>query len=322
MKIAIPCFNTSKSRQIITACVLILLVSSPALAVCTRYTSTDVPKTIYRPTVTWTESTITIPEAFTVADLSVTLNVAYSHVQDLEVFLRDPSGQLVLLVNNLQWGGANFSDTIFYDGATAQIDFALPPFASCYKPQGLLGFLNGLEAQGTWTLRIRSNSTTRTGTLNSWSLGFGCGCSTGSEGEDEGEVEVEGEGESEGEGEIEPPTPSVRIVGRPRVEVGELALLTAQTTGMQGLVSYAWTKDGIPLAATSAEYVIAEVDYDHAGLYIVTVEDQSKAVYTSEPFMLEVLPFGSLPVSSLFTMVIAAVALSGLGAAHQKYHNR
>lgn len=111
-----------------------------------------------------------------------------------------------------------------------------------------------------------------------------------------------------GERTILPPTPTVRIVGRPRVEIGSHAVLKAETAHLVGSVSYEWLKDSVAIpGAIAVEYVITQVDESHAGVYVLRVTDESKGVYESAPFILEVLPEGSLPVSTMLVLMFVTV---------------
>lgn len=112
--------------------------------------------------------------------------------------------------------------------------------------------------------------------------------------------------------EVTPPTPSVKIVGRPRVEVGDPVTLSAVTANLVGAVTYAWYKDDVLLPAVVApEYVIPEADYPHSGSYVIEVTDESKGSYRSEPFVLDVLDVGSLPLSDAFTLAALTLLISG-----------
>ncbi len=64
----------------------------------------------------------------------------------------------------------NFTNTIFDDQATTSIANGRAPFTGSFKPVGSLATLNGLNANGTWTLQISDTVAQDSGTLNSWSV--------------------------------------------------------------------------------------------------------------------------------------------------------
>lgn len=115
-----------------------------------------------------------------------------------------------------------------------------------------------------------------------------------------------------GSREVTPPTPSVNISGRPKVELGDSVTLTAVGANLMGTVTYAWFKDDAPLAgAVAPQYVITEADYTHSGSYVVEATDQSKGIYRSDPFVLEVLAVGSLPLSNALVVIALVLLVSG-----------
>jgi len=83
---------------------------------------------------------------------------------------------------------------------------------------------------------------------------------------------------------------------------------------MVGEVTISWYKDGEAISgATSAEYRIGSVVPDDAGEYRVLVTDQSKGLYESPPFVLEVVSAESMPVSGLAAVSALALVLSWVG---------
>ena len=59
---------------------------------------------------------------------------------------------------------------MFDDQAATSITLGAAPFTGSFKPEGLLSTLNGIPANGTWTLEITDDANADIGTLNSWSL--------------------------------------------------------------------------------------------------------------------------------------------------------
>jgi large repetitive protein len=127
-------------------------------------------------------STLTIPSyggTFTIADITVSMTVAFTPDSDLTAVLISPSGTEVVLFSGVGASGTNFIDTVFDDSATTPITSGSSPFTGTYQPTGSLASLDGetvdkntdgLWVPGVWTLQISSSSASATGTLDNWSL--------------------------------------------------------------------------------------------------------------------------------------------------------
>ncbi|HEY1404842.1 MAG TPA: proprotein convertase P-domain-containing protein [Pyrinomonadaceae bacterium] len=139
---------------------------------CTTYTGgstgaiTDVGTTNF---------TLNIPDAKTIANLKLNLNATHPATDDLDVSLISPDGNEVVL----------FDDPPPFAIAPApQINFTLDDEAGIpaanyvvhggmiYTPEfyARLAYFAGMQAQGTWTLRVRDDLSANTGTVNSWGL--------------------------------------------------------------------------------------------------------------------------------------------------------
>lgn len=125
------------------------------------------------------------------------------------------------------------------------------------------------------------------------------------------------ERQDEEEGEGEPPATGVSILGRPRVEVGDPVILSLSLPPLTGEVTVEWYKNDVLLPGVVAyAYYIPSVDYSHAGTYRAVVTDESKAVYESAPFVLQVLEAGSMPSSHWITLIalLGLCAIAGVRA--------
>jgi subtilisin-like proprotein convertase family protein len=103
----------------------------------------------------------------------VTLSIQYPFVQDLDVQLFAPSGKSVqLLVADFTTSGANYTNTSFDDAATQLIQNSSAPYTGTFLPAVPLSTLQGLPANGTWTLQIidRFPRPGFNGQLTAWSL--------------------------------------------------------------------------------------------------------------------------------------------------------
>ena len=145
----------------------------PQPGACTTYTS-DTPVDI--PTgpglVT---STLTIPGHPRIADLDVSINLTHTFMQDLDVHLVSPAGNdngLFTDIGAATVGGPQtLMDLRFDDEAvlppafTTSAGMVLQPELA-YR----LGWFDGADAGGDWTLVIRDDAAGDGGTLNAWSL--------------------------------------------------------------------------------------------------------------------------------------------------------
>lgn len=146
----------------------------PAGSMCTTYTSTDVPQTI--PTGPGqVSSTITVPGNPRIADIDVAINLNHTFMQDIDAHLVSPAGNdngLFTDIGGATVGGAQtLMDVVFDDEAALPPAFALTaPFRVQPELAYRLGWFDGENAGGTWTLTLRDDATGDGGTLNGWSI--------------------------------------------------------------------------------------------------------------------------------------------------------
>ena len=133
-----------------------------------EYPSTDTPLPIADNT-TFT-SVLTVTDDDTVLDVEVRLNATHSYTGDLDIFLIGPDATRVELTTDSGGSGNDFVDTIFDDEATALITGGSAPFTGRYQPEGSLATLDGLPANGDWTLEVTDDAGGDTGQLVSWDL--------------------------------------------------------------------------------------------------------------------------------------------------------
>ncbi len=118
---------------------------------------------------------------FTLNDVNVGINITHTYTSDLSVTLIAPNGTEILLTEANGGAGNNYTNTFFDDDATTSILMGSPPFTGTFKPEEELSTLNGINAVGTWTLRIIDTFPPQdSGTLNTWSLEL-CGSELGIE---------------------------------------------------------------------------------------------------------------------------------------------
>jgi uncharacterized repeat protein (TIGR01451 family) len=141
---------------------------------CTTYTSTDVPKTL-GPGAGLVTSVITVPGNPRIADLDVDIVLNHALMQDLDVHLRSPAGNNNGLFTDIGFGatgGQTQMDAVFDDEA------GVPPSFGVLKSMQIkpelsyrLGWYDGENAGGTWSLDLRDDTANASGgTLTAWSL--------------------------------------------------------------------------------------------------------------------------------------------------------
>lgn len=145
-----------------------LFLVTEAMAMVHRYDSSDVPEDILD--VDTIYSSLTVPDSFEIKDVNVVLDITHTHDNDLEVYLVAPDGTQVELFTDVGGGRDNFESTILDDEAAIPIIDGNAPFTGPYQPEGSLADLDGLNAQGTWKLKITDDASSDYGVLNSWSL--------------------------------------------------------------------------------------------------------------------------------------------------------
>ncbi len=107
-----------------------------------------------------------------IADVNVRLNITHTFDSDLTVTLISPAGIRVPLFAGVGGSGDNFVNTVLDDEAATAIGAGVAPFTGSFRPISSLGVLDGVSANGTWTLEIRDTAAQDVGTLNNWGLDF------------------------------------------------------------------------------------------------------------------------------------------------------
>jgi subtilisin-like proprotein convertase family protein len=141
---------------------------------CTTYTSTDVPKTI-GPGTGLVSSTITVPGNPRIADVDVDIVLDHTLMADIDAHLRSPAGNdngIFTDIGAAAAGGQAQMDIVFDDEA------GIPPAFTVLKGVQLkpelnyrLGWFDGENAGGVWTLDLRDDGANANGgTLTAWSL--------------------------------------------------------------------------------------------------------------------------------------------------------
>ncbi|HEX2732249.1 MAG TPA: proprotein convertase P-domain-containing protein [Polyangiaceae bacterium] len=110
--------------------------------------------------------------------VAVGLNLSHEYVADLDVYLMSPDGTEIQLFRGSDIGtglGQGFTSTIFDDTGAMSISDGDEPFSDVYAPFEPLWYLplsneDGVDPNGTWTLRIVDSEYADTGSLISWEI--------------------------------------------------------------------------------------------------------------------------------------------------------
>ena len=105
--------------------------------------------------------------------VSVCLDLTTDFDADIQIFLRAPNNQLLMLSTNNGGSGDNYTKTCFTPTATVPITAGTPPFTGNFLPEGAWSVLNGAPINGNWTLRVSDAfGINAMGKLNWWSITF------------------------------------------------------------------------------------------------------------------------------------------------------
>jgi gliding motility-associated-like protein len=115
-------------------------------------------------------STITIDNNIYISDISVTLHIAHTYVGDLKITFSNPSSKEIILIENSDKEGQNFTNTLFNDAASQTIAQGNAPFTGTFKPKEPLATYNNMLSPGNWTLSIVDTTAEDEGSLLNWTL--------------------------------------------------------------------------------------------------------------------------------------------------------
>ena len=114
---------------------------------------------------------------FLVSGLTVTLDIAHTQDQNLDVVLRSYDGRAIHLFTGVGGTGQDFHNTVLADSAPTSIFDGAAPFTGTFQPAAPLSSFDGIAFNGIWQLDINDINplgfVTDTVTLKSWSLAVG-----------------------------------------------------------------------------------------------------------------------------------------------------
>jgi subtilisin-like proprotein convertase family protein len=133
--------------------------------------STDTPMVIPDNHFAVAASTIVVPDNTPVQKVTVTVNITHPFDGDLVLTLAPPTGaQITLSDKHSPFGGANFIDTVFDDDAATSIASGTPPFNGSFRPEAPLSSVIGMNAAGSWQLKVLDTAIGDVGTIGNWTL--------------------------------------------------------------------------------------------------------------------------------------------------------
>lgn len=105
--------------------------------------------------------------------ISVCMDISTDFDADLQIFLRSPNNQLLMLSTNNGGSGDNYTQTCFSPSAITPITSGAAPFTGNFQPEGSWAVLNGAPINGNWTLRVSDAfGLNAMGKVNWWSITF------------------------------------------------------------------------------------------------------------------------------------------------------
>ena len=133
--------------------------------------STDVPKAIPDANSAGVTSNLVLSGPGIIQDLDVRIpGITHTFVGDLAISLIAPNSTTILLSSRRGASGDNFTNTVFDDEAATAISSGAAPFTGSFRPEQPLSVVDGMQAAGTWTLKVVDAAADDVGTLNGWGL--------------------------------------------------------------------------------------------------------------------------------------------------------
>ncbi len=102
----------------------------------------------------------------------VCVQIAHSNMEDIDLVLQSPSGDLLELSTDNGGSGNNFEMTCFTPDAMTPISGGTAPFTGAFAPEGEWKELYGGEANGDWKLYVKDDLKGDDGFLINWSIAF------------------------------------------------------------------------------------------------------------------------------------------------------
>lgn len=105
---------------------------------------------------------------------SVCIDIQHNNPEDLDIYLRAPNGNFILLSSDNGTSATNYQNTCFKVDATQAIQNNTGSLNGNFQPEESWANLweTNCPTNGTWTLLVRDDEVGSTGLLKSWSIAF------------------------------------------------------------------------------------------------------------------------------------------------------
>lgn len=117
-------------------------------------------------------STLNVGSHGRILDVDALVNI--THGWDADLVLSLAHGGVTVLLSNRQGGsgGANYTDTLFDDGAAISIaeGYAYAPYTGSFRPQEALAAFIGHDVFGDWTLTVVDSEAGDAGSIDGWGI--------------------------------------------------------------------------------------------------------------------------------------------------------
>ena len=156
-------------------CLFALALSASLFAQTSTYTYNGAPLLIFTDAANVTSvAPIPVNAAFTVQKVTVSVNVAYVPVGDINLFLYSPDGTRTKLVERNCGSQGTLVNISFADDAASKYADACPAQGGggSYQGNEPLSNFNDKNSWGTWRLAVENNGSQNVGWLNGWSITF------------------------------------------------------------------------------------------------------------------------------------------------------
>jgi len=158
-----------------TAAAAVYRFSTGQLSCGNEFSATDFSNATIGTTANSTGSvTIDVPSSITIGDLNVQLNITHTYIQDFKVYLTGPAsiGSPTITLLSEPCGDNDNVNCVMDDSGdpVSCAPAAVPALVGNVIPFQTLSSLNGLNAQGTWTLSVVDAYNGDGGTINAVKL--------------------------------------------------------------------------------------------------------------------------------------------------------
>lgn len=117
-------------------------------------------------------STLNVASYGRILDVDALVNI--THGWDADLVLSLTHGGVTVLLSNRQGGsgGANYTDTLFDDGAAISIaeGYAYAPYTGSFRPQEALSAFIGHDVFGDWILTVVDSEAGDAGSIDGWGI--------------------------------------------------------------------------------------------------------------------------------------------------------